>query len=177
MRFLRLTLRELFLMLTCAALACVIAIDRLHSEKLYLHVYGTAVKKDHDPYGPDRNLTNMSRDPWVRIASVEVHTNRPFGFVTPNNRWPYIEIRGIIRRNWDSKYSVQVDFNLDDHNLTYFCDEKRVLGLGEIVYIDQHYDCYLLSNDPDPYAALKSAHNESPALRPLLDTRGPGGEG
>ena len=88
MRFLRLTIRELLLTLTCVALSSSIAIDRLHSHKLYLHVYGTAVKKDHDPYGPDPDLTNISRNPWVRIASVDVHTNRPFGFVTPNNRWP-----------------------------------------------------------------------------------------
>lgn len=46
--------------------------------------------------------------------------------------------------------------------MTYICDEKRVLGLDEIVYIDHYYVCYLLSNNPDPYAALKSALDESP---------------
>lgn len=140
----------------------VIAIDRFHTDKIYLHVYGTAVEKRHDPQGSDPNLKSIGRDTWVRIASVDVYTNRPFGFVTPNNRWPYIDIRGIVRQNWDRKYSLQVDFNLDDHNLTYFWDEKRMLRLDEIVYIDQYYDCYLLSINPDPYAALKSALNESP---------------
>jgi hypothetical protein len=126
MRFLRLTLRELLLALTCVALAVVIAIDRIPTNKLYLHVYGTVVEMNHDPIGPDPSLTSVSHDVWVRIASVEVYTNRPFGFVTPNNRMPYLEIRGIVRRNWDQKYSLQVDFNLDDSNLTYLCNEKRI---------------------------------------------------
>ena len=137
-------------------LALTIALERIRTDKLYLHVYGTAVENDHDPHGADPSLTN-GLDTWVRIASVDVFTSQPFGLITPNNRWPYIDIRGFVRRNWSGKYNLQVDFNLDDHNLTYFCEEKRVLDLDEIVYIDRYYDCYLLSKDSDPYAALKAA--------------------
>lgn len=156
MRSLRLSLREFLLVLTCVALTVTIALNRFRTDKIYLHVYGTAVEKGHDRYGTDPTLTN-GLDDWVRIASADVYTNQPFGFVTPNNRWPYIDIRGIVRRRWLGGYDLNVDFNLDDHNLTYICDEKRTLNLEEIVYIDQSFDCFLLSKNPDPYVALKSA--------------------
>ena len=156
MRTLRISLREFFFLLTIVALVLVIALDRFRADNIFLHVYGTAVEKGHDPNGTDPTLTN-GLDAWVRIATADVYTNQPFGFVTPNNRWPYIDIRGIVRRKWTGGYALDVQFTLDDHNLTYICDEKHALNLDEIVYIDQYYDCYLLSRNPDPYAALKSA--------------------
>lgn len=160
MRLTRFSIREILLTITCGALGMTIIIDRYRTDRLYLHVHGTAVEKDHDPFGHDPQLTN-GQDAWVRIASADVYTNQPFGFVTPNNRWPFIDIRGIVRRKWTGEYDLQVDFNLDDHNLTYLRNEKRTLALDEIVYIDQYYDCYLLSENADPYVALKTAFEKS----------------
>ena len=156
MRFLRLSPRELLLVLTCSALALTVAYDRIRTDKIYLHVYGTAVEKENSADGWDPTLTN-GLDPWVRIASVDVYTNQPFGLLTPNNRWPYIDIRGVVKRRWSGGYNLNVEFYLDDHNLTYICHERRTLNLEEIVYIDQYHDCYLLSKNSDPYVALGSA--------------------
>ena len=155
-RFFRLSLREYLLLLTCLALGLVIALNRYRSDMIYLHVYGTAVRKGHDPYGADPTLTN-GLDTWERIASADVYSNQPFGFVTPNNRLPFIEIRGIVTRKWFGGYDLDVHFHLDDPNLTYLCDEKKTLDLDEVVYIDQSFDCYLLSKNPDPYVALRAA--------------------
>jgi hypothetical protein len=77
--------------------------------------------------------------------------------ITPNDRRPAIAIHGRLTQTLRGTYRGTIHFSLDDNNLTYDVTEKVDLACGKIIYIDDYYDCYLLSQSDDPYAALAAA--------------------
>jgi hypothetical protein len=129
----------------------------IEPEPVYLHVFGTMVDQGHDRDQPSESPTNLSRDRWTRIATVEVFSRRRFGFYTPNNRSPAVAIDGKLNATWDGTYKGRLQFFLDDNNLTFDFAEDFDLVLEEVNYIDPEYNCFVLSRCDDPYVALTLA--------------------
>lgn len=155
---LRVSLRELMLLTVIASLvAAMVRMTLVEAKPVYLHVFGTRVDQAHDGDRPNESPTNLEGLPWTRIATVHVFPGRPFGFFTPNDRSPAIAIDGKLTSTWEGTYRGRLHFLLDDNNLTFDFTEDFNLAPDEINYIDEHYDCFVLSRWNDPYKALDQA--------------------
>ena len=139
----------------CLALWRFVVVDDV---PIYLHLYGSFAADSHDLDRPADGPKSVGYDrPWTRVATLDVYSGRPFGFYTPNNRDPAIELSGELTQGFDSIYRGELTLLHDDVNLTFDSTEVVALRPGQIVEVDPVYVIYLLSNDGDPYTALESA--------------------
>lgn len=152
----RFSLREMLLLVVIVGLAAALVhFFWAEEQPVYLHVLGTNVNESHDLARPKDSPLSSDGRPWMRVATISIYHDQPFSVFMPNDRSPAIELQGRLRRT-ARKYEGQARFFLDDNNLTYDIEVKE-LRLEQLVYIDNYYYCYILSESEDPYVVLQKA--------------------
>lgn len=125
---------------------------------IYLHLLGTNRAKNHDPddWRPDPDDQRLPR--WSCVATLLVHNNRKFYLRAPGNREPYVKLSGLAVLDQSGIASVEIEYELDDSNMTYIKTETFKVKLDHFIYLaDGIYWRAILSRNDDAYEAFDSA--------------------
>lgn len=134
------------------------AVNTTSENPLYLHLLGTNRAKHHAP----EDWRPPSKDPtapvWTSVATIRVHDQRDFYVRAPGNRDPYIMLKGRVSKTCSNTYAIDLEYELDDSNMTYLETEKFICELDTFIEVaDGVYWRAILSHTADAYDAFDEA--------------------
>jgi hypothetical protein len=131
---------------------------------LYLHLLATHRARHHDPDDWRPSSTNDSLPGWSCVATILVYDDRDFYFRAPGNRDPNVKMKGRTTVKPSSIFDLQIEYELDDSNLTYVDSEKFQTKLDRFINVaGGTYWRAILSRNEDAYEAFDLAEKNAVA--------------
>ncbi|GAB5517707.1 hypothetical protein [Rhodopirellula baltica] len=129
---------------------------------VYLHLLGTNRAKNHDPEDWRPLPDDKWKPTWSCVATILIHNDRRFYLRVPGNREPFVKLDGHAAIDASGLARLQIEYELDDSNMTYIKTEKFKTKLDRFMFLaDGFYWCAILSRHEDAYEAFESAQENA----------------